>query len=139
MHQDNKPYLISLCSLMSQLKGLVLPLAMRLAERIVCRLVSAGLWRFWSTFKMPASDVGSCMCVHIGVPDFHCQVTGVPHNGWHHYKQKRYTVILIISDKPVVQAKSKNEHGKPPKAKNVVTLGFFGGVFLRGEALLFCC
>lgn len=52
MHQDNKPNLISLCSLMSQLKGLVLLLSMRLAERIVCRLVNAGLWRSWSTFKM---------------------------------------------------------------------------------------
>lgn len=52
MHQDNNPYLISLCSLMSQLKGLVLPLAMGLAERIVCRLVNTGLWRSWSTFKM---------------------------------------------------------------------------------------
>lgn len=52
MHQDNKPYLISLCSLMSQLKGLVLPLAMGLAERIVCRLVNTGLWRSWSTFRM---------------------------------------------------------------------------------------
>lgn len=52
MRRDNKPYLISPCSLMSQLKGLVLPLSMRLAERIVCRLVNAGLWRSWSTFKM---------------------------------------------------------------------------------------
>lgn len=37
---------------MSQLKGLVLPLAMGLAERIVCRLVNTGLWRSWSAFKM---------------------------------------------------------------------------------------
>lgn len=63
MHQDNKPYLILLCSLMSQLKGLVLPLAMGLAERIVCRLVNTGLWRSWSTFKMLVlSRRCSCMC-----------------------------------------------------------------------------
>lgn len=62
MHQDNKHYLILLCSLMSQLKGLVLPLAMGLAERIVCRLVNKGLWRSWRAFKMlVCSCRGSCV------------------------------------------------------------------------------
>lgn len=38
MHPDNKLYLIWPCSLMSQLKGLVLPLSMRPAERIFLQL-----------------------------------------------------------------------------------------------------
>lgn len=38
MHTDNKLYLIWPCSLMSQLKGLVLPLSMRPAERIFLQL-----------------------------------------------------------------------------------------------------
>lgn len=51
--QDNKLYLIFLCSLMSQLKGLVLPLSMRRAESIFFfSLVNAGLRGFWSMFKM---------------------------------------------------------------------------------------
>lgn len=41
MHRDNERYLICLCWLMSQLKGLVLPLA----QWIVCRLVNTDLWR----------------------------------------------------------------------------------------------
>lgn len=85
MHQDNKPYLISLCSLMSQLKGLVLPLAMGLAERIVCRLVNKGLWRSWSEFKMLVlSHRRFCMrtLVYWLPPAFLCQMAGVPHNGW---------------------------------------------------------
>lgn len=77
MHQDNKPYLISPCSLMSQLKGLVLPLSMRLAERIVCRLVNAGLWRSWSTFKMLVLGL---MCSYIRAhwlpPALLCQIAG---------------------------------------------------------------
>lgn len=67
MHQDNKPYLISLCSLMSQLKGLVLPLAMGLAERIVCRLVNTGLWKSWSTFKNAFLVSQTFLYAHIGV------------------------------------------------------------------------
>lgn len=85
MHQDNKPYLISLCSLMSQLKGLVLPLAMGLAERIVCRLVNTGLWRSWSTFKMLVlSNRRSCVRTLADwlPPAFLCQMAGVPRNGW---------------------------------------------------------
>lgn len=67
MHQDNKPYLISLCSLMSQLKGLVLPLAMGLAGWIVCRLVNTGLWRSWSTFKNACLVPQSFLYAYIGV------------------------------------------------------------------------
>ena len=84
MHQDNKPHLISLCSLMSQLKGLVLPLAMGLAERIVCRLVNTGLWRSWSVFKMLVlSHRRSCMrtLARWLPPAFPCQMAWVPHNG----------------------------------------------------------
>lgn len=91
MHWDNNSYLILLCSLMSQLKGLVLPLAMGLAERIVCRLVNTGLWRSWSSFKMLVSSCRrSCMrtLAHIGCllllfcvkwQEFHTMV------GKHHY------------------------------------------------------
>lgn len=111
MHQDNKPYLISLCSLMSQLKGLVLPLAMGLAGWIVCRLVNVGLWRSWSTFKNACLVPQSFLYAHIGVLaclTFLCQVAGVPYNGWkaslHTVRSK---VLLITSDKPVVQAKTK--------------------------------
>lgn len=62
MHRDNNPYLIWLCLLMSQLKGLALPLAMGLAERIVCRLVNAGLWRSGRAFKMHVSS-HRCLCM----------------------------------------------------------------------------
>lgn len=85
MHQDNKPYLISLCSLMSQLKGLVLPLAMGPAERIVCRLVNTGLWRSWSMLKMLVLSHRR-FCVHTPAywlpRAFLCQMAGVPRNGW---------------------------------------------------------
>lgn len=85
MHQDNEPYLISLCSLMSQLKGLVLALAMWLAERIVCRLVNMGLWRSWSTSKiLVLFHRRSCTrtlayWLPLTIP---CQMAGVPCNGW---------------------------------------------------------
>lgn len=68
MHKDNTSYLISLCSLMSQLKGLVLPLAMGLAERIVCRLVivaSEGLGASTKCLSCPA-DVLLCTPYHTG-------------------------------------------------------------------------
>lgn len=101
MHQDNKLYLISLCSLMSQLKGLVLPLSMRLAERIVCRLVSAGLWRSWSTFKMLVWSLRSCYI------RARCQSTA-------QLQTARYTVELIASDEPVVQTNPEKEHDNIP-------------------------
>lgn len=94
MHQDNKHYLILLCSLMSQLKGLVLPLAMGLAERIVCRLVNKGLWRSWRAFKMlVCSCRGSCVCAFIGILAASCfsASSGVQEYhttvGRHHYTQ----------------------------------------------------
>lgn len=109
MHQDNKPYLISLCSLMSQLKGLVLPLAMGLAERIVCRLVNTGLWRSWSTFKLLVVS-RRCSCMRSWLPPAFPVSNGMTTTQWlvgiitqneicsntHH-----------LSDEPVMQAKAK--------------------------------
>lgn len=82
MHPDSKLYLIWPCSLMSQLKGLVLPLSMRPAERIFffCSLVNAGLWRLWSMFKMRGLSLWrSHRRAHF------CQQHTV--FGRHHYKQ----------------------------------------------------
>lgn len=85
MHQDNKPHLISLCSLMSQLKGLVLLLAMGLAVRIVCRLVCTGLWRSWSPFKAFSCSTQTFLYAHIGAlaaSRFRCQMAGVARPQW---------------------------------------------------------
>lgn len=68
MHRDNKPYLISLCSLMSQLKGLVLPLAMGLAERIVCRLVNTGPLEVLERVQNACLVPQTFSYAHVGVP-----------------------------------------------------------------------
>lgn len=121
MHKDNKPYLILLCSLMSQLKGLVLPLAMGLAERIVCRLVNAGLW---SVHKMLVLS-RRCSCMRTlpywQPPTFLCQMAQ-----WKTlFHPLRSRVTLITSDKPVLRAKTK-------KCKSSYCWMF------RRDLLLFC-
>ena len=49
---------------MSQLKGLALPLAMRLTERLVCRLLSAGPLEVLESVQNPIPGPTDVFCVH---------------------------------------------------------------------------
>lgn len=75
--QDNKLYLIWLCSLMSQLKGLVLPLSMRLAESISTR-ASRG---FGACSKCAVRASNALIAIHIFVSNTLCLIDIIANSG----------------------------------------------------------